>query len=40
VSRSQATLFNVELLNWKAFTEIHQSIARLTAAVGEENIYE
>lgn len=40
VVRSQATLLNYELLYWKAFTEINQSIARLVAAVGEENIYE
>jgi len=40
VVRSQATLLNYELLYWKAFTEINQSIARLAAAVGEENIYE
>lgn len=38
--RSQVTLFNYELQYWKAFTEINQSIARLKAAVGEENIYE
>jgi outer membrane protein, heavy metal efflux system len=40
LARSQATLFNFELLYWKAFAEIYQSVARLTAAVGEENIYE
>tara|TARA_R110002049_G_scaffold189977_3_gene358597 strand:+ start:2182 stop:3453 length:1272 start_codon:yes stop_codon:yes gene_type:complete len=38
--RSQITLLNYELLYWKAFTEINQSVARLEAAVGEENIYE
>ena len=38
--RSQTTLFNYELLYWKAFTEVNQSIARLEAAVGEENVYE
>lgn len=38
--RSQVTLFNYELQYWKAFTEINQSAARLSAAVGEENIYE
>jgi outer membrane protein, heavy metal efflux system len=38
--RSQITLLNYELLYWKAFTEINQSVARLKAAVGEENIYE
>ena len=40
LARSQSTLFNAELLYWKAFAEAHQSIARLTAAVGEDNIYE
>ncbi|MCB1702112.1 MAG: TolC family protein [Pseudomonadales bacterium] len=38
--RSQVTLLNYELQYWKAFTEINQSVARLAAAVGEENIYE
>jgi outer membrane protein TolC len=38
--RSQVTLLNYELQYWKAFTEINQSVARLSAAVGEENIYE
>ncbi|MCZ6831952.1 MAG: TolC family protein [Gammaproteobacteria bacterium] len=38
--RSQVTLFNYELQHWKAFTEVNQSITRLKAAVGEENIYE
>ncbi len=37
---SQTTLLNSELLYWKSFSEIHQSIARLTAAVGEDKIYE
>jgi outer membrane protein TolC len=37
---SQLTLFNYELLYWKAFTEINQSVSRLAAAIGEENIYE
>jgi len=37
---SQLTLFNYELLYWKAFTEINQSTSRLAAAIGEENIYE
>jgi cobalt-zinc-cadmium efflux system outer membrane protein len=37
---SQTTLLNSELLYWKSFSEIHQSIARLTAAVGEDEIYE
>ena len=40
LARSQNTLFNSELLYWKAFAEAHQSIARLTAAVGGGNIYE
>ncbi|CAA0119199.1 Uncharacterised protein [Halioglobus japonicus] len=40
LARSQATLFNSELLYWKSFSEAQQSIARLSAAVGEENIYE
>ncbi|MEH6569801.1 MAG: TolC family protein [Halioglobus sp.] len=38
--RSQITLLNYELQYWKAFTEVKQSLARLRAAVGEENIYE
>ncbi|MEH6581592.1 MAG: TolC family protein [Halioglobus sp.] len=38
--RSQVTLLNYELQYWKAFTEVNQSLARLRAAVGEENIYE
>jgi outer membrane protein TolC len=38
--RSQVTLLNYELQYWKAFTEINQSVARLSAAVGEDNIYE
>lgn len=38
--RSQVTLFNYQLQNWKAFTEVNQSISRLKAAVGGENIYE
>lgn len=37
--RSQITLFNYELQYWKAFTEAQQSLARLSAAVGEETIY-
>lgn len=40
LARSQNTLFNSELLYWKAFAEAHQSIARLTAAVGGGNVYE
>ena len=38
--RSQVTLLNYELQYWKSYTEVNQSIARLKAAVGEENIYE
>ena len=38
--RSQMTLLNYELQYWKAFTEAQQSIARLKAAIGSENIYE
>ncbi len=38
--RSQVTLLNYELQHWKSYTEVNQSIARLKAAVGEENIYE
>jgi outer membrane protein TolC len=38
--RSQMTLLNYELQYWKAFTEVNQSLARIRAAVGEENIYE
>ncbi len=38
--RSQVTLLNYELQYWKSFTEVNQSVARLKAAVGEENIYE
>jgi outer membrane protein, heavy metal efflux system len=38
--RSQITLFNYELQYWKAFTASQQALARLTAAVGEESVYE
>ncbi len=38
--RAQVTLLNYELQYWKSYTEVNQSIARLKAAVGEENIYE
>jgi outer membrane protein TolC len=37
---SQITLLNYELQYWKSYADVHQSIARLKAAVGEENIYE
>ena len=40
VVRSQAALFESELLYWKSYTEAQQSKARVIAAVGEENIYE
>ena len=38
--RSQITLFNYETRYWKALTEANQALAKLIAAVGEENIYE
>ena len=38
--RSQVTLLNYELQYWQSFTEANQSVARLVAAVGEENIHE
>ncbi|WP_340123444.1 TolC family protein [Methylobacter svalbardensis] len=38
--RSQITLFEYETQYWKAFTEANQSLAQLSAAVGEEEIYE
>ena len=38
--RAQVTLLNYELQYWHSYTEANQSIARLVAAVGEENIYE
>jgi cobalt-zinc-cadmium efflux system outer membrane protein len=38
--RTQVTLFNYELQYWKSYTEAHQAIARIKAAVGMENIYE
>jgi outer membrane protein TolC len=37
---SQVTLLNYEVQYWKALTEANQALARLVAAVGEENIYE
>jgi len=40
VVRSQITLYNYQILYWKAFGEANQALARLVAAVGEENIYE
>ncbi len=38
--RSQIALLNHELKYWNAFTEANQALARLTAAVGKEEIYE
>jgi len=38
--RSQIALLNHEMQYWKAFVEANQSLAKLTAAVGEEEIYE
>jgi len=38
--RSQVTLLNVELQYWRSYSEANQSIARLQAAVGEDNIHE
>lgn len=40
VVRSQITLYNYQTLYWKAFSEANQALARLAAAVGEENIHE
>ncbi len=38
--RSQITLFEYETQYWKAFTEANQFLAQLSAAVGEEKVYE
>ncbi len=38
--RSQTTLYNYETQYWKALSMANQALARLTAAVGEENLYE
>ena len=38
--RAQVTLLNVELQYWQSYTEANQSLARLVAEVGEENIHE
>lgn len=38
--RSQVTLLNYEVQYWQALTEANQALARLVAAVGEENIHE
>lgn len=38
--RSQIALLNHEMQYWKAFVEANQSLAKLAAAVGEDEIYE
>jgi outer membrane protein TolC len=38
--RSQITLLNYENQYWQSLSEANQALARLTAAVGEEEIYE
>lgn len=38
--RSQIALLNHEMQYWKAFVEANQSLAKLSAAVGKEEIYE
>jgi len=38
--RAQITLFNYETQYWKALSEANQALARLTAAVGKETVYE
>ena len=38
--RSQVTLFNYELLYWKAVTDSMQALSGLQATVGKVNIYE
>lgn len=38
--RAQITLYNFEISYWQKLTEAKQSLARIVAAVGEENIYE
>jgi len=38
--RSQVTLFNYEVQYWRALAKTNQSLARLIAAVGDENIHE
>ena len=37
---AQVTLLNYELQYWQTWTEANQAIARLQAAVGEENVHE
>ena len=38
--RSQTTLYDYETQYWKALSATNQALARLIAAVGEENVYE
>ncbi len=38
--RSQLTLYNYETRYWKVLSQAHQALARLTAAVGKDEIYE
>lgn len=38
--RSQATLYDYETQYWKALSSANQALARLVAAVGEENVHE
>ncbi len=38
--RSQTTLYNYETQYWNALSSANQALARLIAAVGEENVYE
>jgi outer membrane protein TolC len=38
--RSQSSLYNYETKYWQALSGAKQALARLAAAVGEENIYE
>jgi len=40
VVRAQITLYNYETQYWNALSKTGQALARLVAAVGEENIYE
>jgi len=38
--RTQTTLYNYETQYWKALSSANQALARLVAAVGEENVFE
>ncbi len=38
--RSQTMLYNYETQYWKALSTANQALARLVAAMGEENVYE